>query len=287
MVTITTQTLANAVATPLNPLKNIINVLSDVSEKKTKDIKNYPYTPKEWINKFLNIDNSYIDEMFDYFRKQLVSFFIEKSELKTTQYREYLKLCVSDKIFLNDNAEYIDISDSKTLEVEDSSLYWDISKTKSLSGFLRFLILHYEEDKLIDNISKQYNIENNAINRLMKSKNCIKEVNTKSFFELMDEKFPKNEYDEYEEYKTFNVVKTIFSYNYRKKAYILAVGEHKSAHFVFKCNTNMDNPALKYIQNYFENGNFTINIISSNHKIVTNLNGFDMLVLDNGSWYLP
>ena len=286
MVTITTQTLANAVATPLNPLKNIINVLSDVSEKKTKDIKNYPYTPKEWINKFLNIDNSYIDEMFDYFRKQLVSFFIEKSELKTTQYREYLKLCVSDKIFLNDNAEYIDISDSKTLEAEDS-FYWDISKTKSLSGFLRFLILHYEEDKLIDSISKQYNIENNAISKMLKSKNCIKEVNTKSFFELMDEKFPKNEYDEYEEYKTFNVVKTIFSYNYRKKAYILAVGEHKSAYFVFKCSTTMDNPALKYIQNYFENGNFVINIISSNHKIVTNLNGFDMLVLDNGSWYLP
>lgn len=286
MVTFKNQAIAQAVATPLTPFKNVIDVLSDVSEKKTKDIKDYPYTPKEWIGKFLNIENSYIDEMFDYFRKQLVSFFIEKSEFTTTHYREYLKLCVSDKIFLNDNAEYIDISDSTTLENPDS-FYWDISKTKSLSGFLRFLILHYEEDKLVDNISKQYNIENNAINRLLKSKNCIKEVNTKSFFELMDEKFPKNEYDEYEEYKTFNVVKTIFSYNYRKKAYILAVGEHKSAYFVFKCSTTMDNPALKYIQNYFENGNFVINIISSNHKIVTNLNGFDMLVLDNGSWYLP
>lgn len=286
MVTFKNQAIAQAVATPLTPFKNVIDVLSDVSEKKTKDIKDYPYTPKEWIGKFLNIDNSYIDEMFDYFRKQLVSFFIEKSEFTTTHYREYLKLCVSDKIFLNDNAEYIDISDSTTLENPDS-FYWDISKTKSLSGFLRFLILHYEEDKLIDNVSKKYNIENKSINKLLKLKNYPKEVTTKSFFELMDQKLHTKEYDEYEEYKTFNVVETIFSYNYRKKAYLLAVGEHKSAHFVFKCSTNMDNPALKYIQNYFENGSFVINIISSNHKTVTNLNGFDMLVLDNGSWYLP
>jgi hypothetical protein len=231
--------------------------------------------------------------MFEYLKKSIISFFIENPTTETTRYREYIKLCVSDKILLNEEAEYIDLSETldAPLNKDDfSSIFDSMYSKKNLSGFLRFLILHYEEDKLIETISKKYNIENRAIQNLLKSKTCKKEDTAKSFFELLEStniRCPDGQDDDITTYKTFNVVKSVFSYNYKKKTHILCIGEHDSAYFMAKCSTNMDNPALKYIQNYFENGNFVINIISSNHKIVTNLNGFDMLVLDNGSWYLP
>lgn len=269
-----------------------INFNDTDNNKIIKDKKDYPYTPKEWMVKFLKLDESYIDQMFEYLKKSIISFFIENPTTETTRYREYIKLCVSDKILLNEEAEYIDLSE--TLDAPPNiDHFGGISEPmyskKNLSGFLRFLILHYEEDKLVETISKKYNIENKAIQNLLKCKTCKKEDTAKSFFELLEPSsiLQSDTEDELNTYKIFNVVKSVFSYNYNKKTHILCVGEHESAYFMAKCSTNMDNPALKYIQNYFESGNFVINIISGNHKIVKNLNGFDMLVLDNGSWYLP
>ena len=277
---------------PNNFLKADVSInFNDSANKIIKDKKDYPYTPKEWMVKFLKLDETYIDQMFDYLRKSIISFYLENPTTETTRYREYIKLCVSDKIFLNEVGEYIDISENIETKDENnfSDIFSDMYAKKNLSGFLRFLILHYEEDKLIESISKKYNIENEAIKNLLKSKNCKKEDTAKSFFELLA---PNNinhndNVDDTTAYKQFNVVKSVFSYNYKKKTHIICICEHDSAYFMAKCLTNMDNPALKYIQNYFENGNFAINIISSNNKTVTNLSGFDMLVLDNGSWYLP
>lgn len=253
--------------------------------KKIKDINDYPYTPKEWMVKYLKIDPAYVDQMFDFFKKTLVTFYMEKSEKPETKYREYVKLCVTDKLRISEHGLSYNLENPN--EVDDYNNY----SSKNMSGFLRYMILHYEEDRMVDIISKKYNLENNAINTVLQLKNYKKEITRKSFFELLENYIDDNENtnssNDVGQYRAFNIVETIFSYNYHKKCNFLCVGERDSAYFMCKCSTNLDNPALNYIQHKFDNGNFAVNIINGNIKIATNLNGVDLLLIQNGSWILP
>lgn len=262
-----------------------IKYLNGISIAKTKDINDYPYTPKEWMVKYLKIDPEYIERMFDFFKTKLITFHMEKSERPESKYREYLKLCITDRLRISDSGMSYNLDNPN--ETDD----YNSSYSKNMSGFLRYIILHYEEDRIVDAISKKYNIENNAINDILKLKNYKKQISSKSFFELLenDEEVDANisSSDEIGYFRTFNKIETVFVYNYHKKCNFLCVGEHNSAHFIVKCDTNLDNPVLNYIQKKFDNENFAVNIVSGHMKVATNLNGFDLLLLPNGSWILP
>ena len=265
---------------------NIYYKDNGINIAKTKDINDYPYTAKEWMIKYLKINPEYIERMFDFFKRTLITFHMEKSERPESKYREYVKLCVTDRLRISETGMSYNLDDPN--ETDD----YNSSYSKNMSGFLRYMILHYEEDRIIDIISKKYNIENNTINDILKLKNYKKQISRKSFFELLenDEENADNNISSSEDighFRTFNTVETMFVYNYHKKCNFLCVGEHNSAHFIVKCNTNLDNPALNYLQKKFDNEKFAVNIVSGHMKVATNLNGFDLLLLHNGSWILP
>lgn len=264
------------------------------------------YLPSEWLVKFANIDSEYVNDMFAYYQQAFITYHMS-SDLELTPYRSTLKDIVTNNIKINEIGVIIpDVNDDAVPESVNSNItpthglwpsgsilnplplnvFSTIAYRRPIDGMLNFMVLQYEEDKLLDYMVEKYNIQNTA--KLVETmKACGKSDLQISFFSELNSSQADNQLiGEVTAQSTFVFEKCMFNYNYKQHSIFIGLGKYADEYFIVKCKTPMSNPALPYIHEKFKHGNFLIN---TRHKgvILHNLAQIETLSFSDGGWTIP
>jgi len=274
------------VFTPLLPSAAVKNVVIKEHDFVIKEHDIDTYTAKQWLIKFQHLEPDYVEEMFAYLSSGMQTHIMQADFI--SPFRRKLVGCITDKLRFTSEGECINIDILSTPE-EKNNVYSNLGAAAhrvDMAGFLIFLILMYEEDKIVDTAYDEYKISDTNAYEITALKSCAKDESTYSFFALLDPKKYTTNIDKIVENPcSFRVVKLLFTYSYKRKVTYLCIGEHNKKHFLFKCFTETTNPAIGYVNQMFNNSNIMLDIHDvSGIRVKKNTNGSSVLSIPAHCW---
>lgn len=254
------------------------------SESTENNIEKYKYNTETYMKEVMKIDEEYVDNMFDFYKKSITEYTMSVDQQFITPYRKKLISLAKNEIKINKDGTLWD-EDNNTTGANTSifSAKANYNLYDNATGMFIYMCLQYEEDSLVDEYELKYNFNNFPKHKLNDELYKVIPQQRKTFSEKFDSK--KN--DQPTEPVTLKIVENVMDYVLNKSLQHLVLCEWKDHKAMVKLSIDITNPAIDVIDNIIKNKTKDISIIyPTGISYFNTLRGSEIIKIKINSWKL-
>lgn len=243
---------------------------------------------RTFMKDILELDENYIDEIFDYYKESLMCYILGSNQSEISEYTSKLIRLYNDTIKI-DSHGFEEPVHEQIQDQKNNLFRKDITKkvgyefipVENYKGIIIYSILQYEEDSRIEKYDDIYNFENFNYRNFFKKINDEIKNNEQQYSIIKDGKIIRRK--EQKPHIKLNIKDLIYDYYNKGHKVIICLAEWEGNYIAVKLKISNDSPFVEKSVDFFQN-NPTINII--NCSLVSTLNNSRLLLLHEHQWKL-